>query len=229
VSGPQAFAVAFLVVWLACSVGLGLVMQRRGYSGFGWGVIGGVLGPIGVLLALLSQRPQPPDRWGQPGRAAPGQVDVLVGTDGSAPSTAAASAALGLLGARIGRVTLATVAPFDANTEDEARAEQALAAAGDALADRLARASVVPGTVVLHGRPADALVDRARDGGYDVIVVGSHGRGASAALLGRVTSALVERAPDPLLVVGRHHDELDPPIAPEAEVVATSPPGGDGR
>ena len=202
-SATQTFAFAFLAIWLACSVGLGIVMQRRGYSGFGWGVIGGLLGPIGVLLALLSQRPEPPDRWEQAGLAAPGPVDVLVGTDGSRASTAAAAAAIELLGERVGRVTLAAVAPFDANVEDESRAEHALATAGAALADRLGRASVVAGTVVLHGRPADALVDRARDGAYDLIVVGSHGHGASAALLGRVTAALVEHAPVPLLVMGR--------------------------
>jgi nucleotide-binding universal stress UspA family protein len=204
VTGTQAFAIAFLAVWGASAIGLGIVMQRRGYSGWGWGVIAGVLGPIGILLALLARNPMPPDRWSQSGLAAKGPVDALIGTDGSPDSIAAATQAIDLLGDRLGRVTLATVAPFDANHDYESRAEDALATARDALAGRLAELAVVPGAVVLHGRPAEALIDRARDDGYDVIVVGSHGHGASAALLGRVSAALVEHAAVPLLVTGRN-------------------------
>ena len=199
----QVIALAFLAIWLVAAVLLGIVMHRRGYNGFGWGVIGAALGPIGVLLAFVSEHPAPPDRWEQAGLAASGPVDLLIGTDGSAGSIAAATSAIALLGERVGRVTLAAVTPFDATRESEEQAQRALDATRAAITDQLERLTAVAGEVVLHGRPADALRDRARDGGYDAIVVGSHGRGASAKVLGSVTSALVERGGVPLIVTGR--------------------------
>ena len=199
----QVLAIGFLAIWFVSAVLLGIVMHRRGYNGWGWGVIGVALGPLGVLLALLYHASPPPDRWTQTGLTASGPVDVLIGTDGSPAALVAAQAAITVLGERLGRVTIAAAAPFDANADDESRAQAALEATRAALADQLTERSAVPGAVVLHGRPADALRARARDGGYELIAVGSHGHGASAAILGSVTSALVERSELPLLVTGR--------------------------
>jgi nucleotide-binding universal stress UspA family protein len=199
----QALALGFLAAWAVSALGLGIVMGRRGYSGFGWGVIGAALGPIGVLLALTFRAAPPPDRWERAGLPSSGPVDVLVGTDGSPASVAAATAAIELLGDRLGKVTLASVAPLDANAEYESRAREVLAETGAALADRLEHHGAVAGEVVLHGRPDEALLSRARDGGYDLIVVGSHGHGASTALLGSVAASLVADADVPLLIGGR--------------------------
>jgi nucleotide-binding universal stress UspA family protein len=192
-----------VVVWVASSVGLGIVMGRRGYSAFGWGVIGGAMGPIGVVLALLLHGPHPPDRWTSAGRAADGPVDVLVGTDGSAASVAAALAAISLVDGRLGRLTIAAVEAQDANTAEAERTQRELLAVAALVDERLSTLGASAGTVVLHGRPADALRDRAVAGGYDVIAVGSHGHGLSPALLGSVAAALVDRSPVPLLVSGR--------------------------
>ena len=205
-STTQVFVAGFVVVWAACAIGLGLVMRRRGYSGFGWAVVGGVLGPIGILVGLLFHvTSSPRDRWTVAGLPAAGPVDVLVASDGSAEAQGAASAAVDVLRERIGRVTVAVVEPLDATAVDQERARSALEATRAVVAERASAAGVgaVPGAVVLRGRPADALRELAADGGYDVIVVGSHGRGASRAVLGRVASALLERSTVPLLVTGR--------------------------
>jgi nucleotide-binding universal stress UspA family protein len=60
-----------------------------------------------------------------------------------------------------------------------------------------------PETESLGGAPADTIVSVARDGDYDLVVVGTRGRGRlGAALLGSVSSAVAARAGRPVLVVG---------------------------
>lgn len=62
-----------------------------------------------------------------------------------------------------------------------------------------------PGRVVetraTIGRPASAIVDEARQAPADLIVLGSHGRGAvESALIGSVAAEVVDHAPCPVLV-----------------------------
>ena len=58
-----------------------------------------------------------------------------------------------------------------------------------------------PSTVVLTGRPADALTRYAADEGYEVISIGRRGRGASKAVMGSTASRLANGADVPVLVV----------------------------
>ncbi len=52
------------------------------------------------------------------------------------------------------------------------------------------------------GDPATAIVERAASGGYDLLVIGTHGRsGLSHLLLGSVAEKVVRRAPCPVLTV----------------------------
>jgi hypothetical protein len=90
---------------------LAIAMGRVGYSPFAWRLLGLLLGPIALLLALIEVRNERP--WwarlvasGDPGG---GPVDALVGIDGSPESAAATTAALELLGSRVGRLTLVAV------------------------------------------------------------------------------------------------------------------------
>jgi nucleotide-binding universal stress UspA family protein len=56
--------------------------------------------------------------------------------------------------------------------------------------------------LIWEGDPAASVVDAARSEGADVIVVGSHGRGAlGRALIGSVSDQVVRHAPCPVLVV----------------------------
>ena len=212
----QLVALAFLATWTTSSVGLGLLMRRRGYSGFGWGVIGAILGPLGVLVALARQDPRRGEHWSRAGLPARGTVDVLVATDGSVASIAAATAAVGILEDRLGRVTVATVEPHDATPEEADRARQAVEGTTAALSDRLQDLAGVPGVVVLHGRPADALLAFAHKDRYELIVLGSHGRGRSSLLLGSTAAHLLHESTVPLLVAGRGVASVARPGASDA-------------
>ena len=74
----------------------------------------------------------------------------------------------------------------------------ALGEATAILADRGVQAR----TVESIGHPADAIVDAAEQGGYDLIIVGSRGLNAVARFLtGSVSSRVVAHAPCSVLVV----------------------------
>lgn len=68
-------------------------------------------------------------------------------------------------------------------------------------------------TLTAHGAAADEIQRAAREGRYDLIVVGTHGRtGVKHALLGSVAERVVRRAPCPVLTVrtGDHRLEAEP-------------------
>lgn len=66
---------------------------------------------------------------------------------------------------------------------------------------RLKRPGLILEEVVLRGRPATAIVDRARDMGADLVVLGSRGHGTIASMvLGSVSAEVVDHAPGPVLV-----------------------------
>lgn len=67
--------------------------------------------------------------------------------------------------------------------------------------DRLARPGLRVEPVVLPGRPASALVDRARVMQADLVIVGSRGHGTiESMLVGSVSAEIVDHAPAPVLV-----------------------------
>jgi nucleotide-binding universal stress UspA family protein len=74
-------------------------------------------------------------------------------------------------------------------------------AVGRAVAD-LKAAGVEVDSRIAPGRPADALIDVAREVGADAIIVGTVGENPiTGALLGSVVLRLVQRSPIPVLVV----------------------------
>jgi len=61
---------------------------------------------------------------------------------------------------------------------------------------------ITPETMLLQGVPFAEIVGFARDGGYDLIVMGTHGRtGLKHALMGSVAEKVVRKAPCPVLTV----------------------------
>jgi nucleotide-binding universal stress UspA family protein len=57
-------------------------------------------------------------------------------------------------------------------------------------------------TTVTTGRPAQTIVDHAKDGGFDLIVMGTHGRtGLSHVVMGSVAERVLRKAPCPVLTV----------------------------
>lgn len=199
-------------IWVSMGVVLGVVMGRRGHNAFGWLVLGTVLGPLAVILAIDALHHDAPGASAasdvEPATLSPSSgVDILAGVDGSPEARAALESALALLGTRAGRVTLAGVIDYDAaSAGGESSREQAtrgqLAGEADRLRDTVA-ARVTLDVVVLHGPPALALAAYAAEHGYDLLVVGRRGRGLAKSLIGSVAKQLAAGSKVPVLVDGQ--------------------------
>ena len=195
------FFVVIGAAWVAIGLVLSTVMGRRGHDGFSWLVLGTVLGPLAVVLAVEAGRHNEllrpaPVTGGASVSAGNGAVDVLVGYDGSPQSSAAIEAVSGLLGDRLGRLMVTTVIPYGDVREPERLATEALRR----LIGR------VPGTApqfeILHGHPSTALSQYASERGYELIAVGSRGGGLTHAVLGSAASELARDSKVPVLLVG---------------------------
>jgi nucleotide-binding universal stress UspA family protein len=201
-------------IWIGIGLLLALVMGRHGHDPFAWWLLGTLLGPLALPLALSAERRQAERaqqlRIGVPGR---GPVDVLVGLDGSPEAGAALLTVLDLLGPQLGRLTLATVIDLDASAEhdrakDQARAE--LLRRADQIRMRLWSPSQdpdehgrpLPDLILLPGQPAEALQPLAAEGAYDLVVVGVRGSGLSKVLLGSTATTLAAQAKVPVLLAG---------------------------
>lgn len=72
----------------------------------------------------------------------------------------------------------------------------------DEIKKQLAAHGFVVETAVITGQPARAIVEHATDGGFDLIVMGTHGRtGLSHALMGSVAERVMQKAPCAVLTV----------------------------
>lgn len=124
---------------------------------------------------------------------------LIVPVDGSDASWRAADVAVAL--ARRGDATLDVIeVVFDQHDVAEAEAR---------LAERLEQHDTAGVTVSTHVRIADESVAQVLGNEVEqhpevTVVLASHGRGRSAALLGSVTEELLERIFGPVLVVGPH-------------------------
>jgi nucleotide-binding universal stress UspA family protein len=207
---------SLLMVTFAC-IGfvLAIVMGRLGRSPFAWGLLGLLLGPIALLLALVEVRSERPwwTRLVASGVPGSGPVDVLVGIDGSPESAAATTAALELLGDRVGRLTLVAVTEVDDSTaghQERARLRDELERQAEAVrawlqerdATGQAQQKVTPELQLLSGPPARTLDTIAAEDGYGLLVVGARGAGMSSVLLGSVATRLAARASVPVLIIG---------------------------
>jgi len=133
---------------------------------------------------------------------------ILVAIDGSSAAIHAARTALELARTSGGEVTLAHVVPpvfvppevpFGATPFNEAAVK-----AGERVLEEASKELGAPNLkrVNLTGSPAERLADLADQEGYDLVVVGSKGRGAvSRVLVGSVTDRLVHICKKPVLVV----------------------------
>jgi nucleotide-binding universal stress UspA family protein len=206
---------SLLGIWLLSGLAAALVMGRRGYDPWSWGVLGALFGPAVVPLAIGWHHRHGrahDERVLHVGAAGPGEIAVLVGIDGSAEALVATDAAVGLLGDRLASLTLATVVDLDAaaamHQPEGVVFERCAQSLLDAAAARVVGA--YPTTVVLTGRPADALVGYARRHDVDLVAIGARGRGLSEAIVGSVAEQLV-RAPDLLVLVAGRVDTATRP------------------
>jgi nucleotide-binding universal stress UspA family protein len=147
---------------------------------------------------------------------------ILVPTDFSAPSDVALRYAVSLAGAFGAQLhllhvvereqqwaaELAAVAAIDVDAENRARSDAGLAE----LLTREERERYAATLVTLTGAPFVEIVRYARREAIDLIVMGTHGRGAIAHLLvGSVAENVVRKAPCPVLTVpAAGHDFVKP-------------------
>jgi nucleotide-binding universal stress UspA family protein len=147
--------------------------------------------------------------------------NILVAVDGSPDADAALAHAAALARDQRARLTLLTAIPPLPAT--------ALLATGAAPRSEVVRhysdvlrraADALPGdvgvtTVLVEGAPARALVERARSGEFDLIVMGSHGHGRlHTSLLGCVSQKVLHASPIPVLLTRAPREEVAPAPSP---------------
>jgi len=183
-----------------------IVMGRRGRKGLKRLVMGSttawVIGhsPCSVLVAP---------------RAA--QVEfksVLVATDGSRYSAAAASEAIGIAKLNSSKLTVISVVPSEfmpptdiemAIGQRELITEKEMKEAeknAKSVKDGAQNAGVAVQAFVMSGKPSDAIIETAKEKSADLIVLGSHGRtGLEKLLMGSVAERVIVLASSAVLVV----------------------------
>jgi len=175
----------------ARDVGAGLiVIGRRGKRGLARLMVGDATAKvIGHADCPVLVAPRAAHLW---------QKHILLATDGSKYSEAAADAA-GQLAKRSGLpVTVVSVVTSSHSDARRQEAEQAVAAK----VERLKGMGVATSGKVAEGRPDEAIVKAAEDVGADLIVMGSHGRtGLAKVLLGSTAERVIGQAVCPVLVV----------------------------
>ena len=114
---------------------------------------------------------------------------VLVGTDGSKTATKAVDRAVDVAKAHGAKLTIMSAG--------SAKAQKVV----DAEAERLADQDVEIDTAVADGDPSKALIDCARTGGYDLLVVGNKGLIGIRRVLPSVPSKVTHHLPCSMLVV----------------------------
>jgi nucleotide-binding universal stress UspA family protein len=136
---------------------------------------------------------------------------ILAGYDGSSHATRALAVAIEVAGRFHAELTLATVRPGPPDNSSAAVAHlypvgesaRPLGVVVDETRERaLSQGATGVSSVVLHGDTVDVLVDFLERNRFDLVVVGTRGLTPGRRLfLGSVSSALIDRAPCPVLVV----------------------------
>lgn len=138
-------------------------------------------------------------------------MKVLLAYDGFEHSKHALEEAAKLAQRDHGEVTVLSVVPRDARGSKSGghvglrpHAHEDVARAHHYLSERGIGSEMKIG----HGDPAEEIITEAKAGDYDLVVVGSRGRGAlGRLLLGSVSTELVDNAPCPVLVAGEETSE----------------------
>jgi nucleotide-binding universal stress UspA family protein len=182
-----------------------IIMGRRGRSGLKRLMMGSVTSrvighaPCNVLVVPKAARVE--------------FKSLVVATDASKYSMAAASEAIGLAKQNKSDLTVISVVPSELMTptdidftmnQKELIADKEMQEAEKnvkAVKEAAQKEGVAVKALVMSGRPADAIIEIARDKNADLIVLGSHGRtGLEKLLMGSVTERVIVLAPCAVLV-----------------------------
>jgi len=183
-----------------------IIMGRRGKTGLKRLVIGSttarVIGhaPCNVLVVPRAAKVE--------------FKNILVATDGSKYSAAAASEAIGLAKRNKSKLTVISVVPSELMTptdiefsmpQRELIAEKEMHEAeknAKTVKDAAQKEEVAVQAFVMSGKPSDAIIETAREKGADLIILGSHGKtGIERLLMGSVAERVIVLAACAVLVV----------------------------
>ncbi len=183
-----------------------IIMGRRGRTGLRRLMMGSVTAkvighaPCNVLVVPRAARPE--------------YKNILVATDGSHHSNAAASVAIGIAKRCNARLIAVSVVPYESIsplgivhsemqwglvTEESRKAAENNLKSVKEISEK---EGVKIEELILEGRPYEAIVNAAKEKRADLIVVGSHGRtGLDRLLMGSVTERVIGHAECAVLVV----------------------------
>ncbi len=210
--GAVSVVLIVVAVWAIVASTLALIMARRGHDPFVWWLLGAVLGPLAVPLAVTHRfRSASPLVVTEPGMS--GTVLVALRPGAEADDVSQALAALAAVGGSV-RVTLATALDADAPASQSGREAIEVAARGlgevaDALVGQGLVVPPVP-TRVLFGDPAVVLAEHAVDCGYSLLVVGAASPRLHRIAHGSTRVRLSRRGHIPVLLAPPERD-LDAP------------------
>ncbi|MBQ1025251.1 universal stress protein [Micromonospora sp. C95] len=191
------YAALVAVLWLA--VGLGTAaffVTRGGHRSPLWYLVGALLGPLFVPIAVERgrARPQVVDVRHRPSEAVGTGLRVLVGVDGSEHSDRALRAIVRTLTGSTSELVLVTVTSPDLSDAESRREHERARRMIDERAAELPEGLPRPTTAIVTGHPIDALLTVADDRDVDLLVVGRHGHGIGDRLLGSVAEGLTHRS-----------------------------------
>ena len=139
---------------------------------------------------------------------------IVIATDGSPYSTAAASEAIGIAKRNGSKLTVISVVPAElatptdvdfAATRRELLADQEMQVAeknAKAVKEAAVKEGIAVQAFVMTGKPADAIIETAKEKSADLIIVGSHGRtGIERLLMGSVAERVIVLSSCAVLVV----------------------------
>lgn len=183
-----------------------IVIGRRGRSGLKRLMMGSVTSrvighaPCNVLVVPKAARVE--------------FKSIVIATDGSKYSLATTSEAIGLAKQNKSELTVISVVPSELMTptdidftmaQKELMADKEMHEAEEnvkAVKEAAQKEGVAIKAFVMSGKPADAIIEIARDKNADLIVLGSHGRtGLEKLLMGSVAERVIVLAPCAVLVV----------------------------
>lgn len=195
------FPILVLVTWVAVGIGAVVFLGRHGRRSPVWFVIGAVLGPIllPIALELAERQGVLLARTRTGGDEEMPCLTVLAAVDGSQESDDALADAARVLAPKGAQFVLLTVVNPDLGENDP----EAVRAAEELLTSRAARlpeGCLPPVHEVVSGDPAEVILDRAVVDAADLVVLGRRGRGLSEMLLGSVADEVVRRSPRPVLL-----------------------------
>lgn len=185
------------VAWLAIGlVTAAVFVTRGGHRNLLWYLVGGMLGPLFVPIAVERGRARTRrvDVRSRPAAPTGTGLKILVGLDGSTDSDRALRAVARALTGTASELVLVTVTSPDL-VDAEAHQEQQWARRMlDEQAIRLPKDLPPPSTEIVTGHPVEALLAVADARDVDLLVVGRRGNGLGERLLGSVAEELAHRS-----------------------------------